>query len=80
MSRDQHSPASAHPEPSSTPTSTGTGKPPFLSQRTALILFMAVASGIGLGVLTFLAEKSYPTAIIAYHDCRGHHDGAQQAA
>jgi predicted phage tail protein len=36
-----------------------------LSQRTALILFIAVVSGIGIGVLTFFAEKSYPQAVLA---------------
>ncbi|MEV6162284.1 hypothetical protein AB0L71_10195 [Streptomyces sp. NPDC052052] len=34
-----------------------------LSQRTALIRFMAV--GIGIGVLTFLSEKSCLKAVIA---------------
>lgn len=65
MARDQHSPASAHPEPPSTPGSAPAGKPALLSQRTALILFIAVVSGIGIGVLTFFAEKSYPKAVIA---------------
>jgi hypothetical protein len=36
-----------------------------LSQRTALILFIAVSAGIGIGMLTFFAEKSYPKAVIA---------------
>lgn len=36
-----------------------------LTQRTALILFMAVGIGIGFGVLTFFAEKSYPKAVLA---------------
>nr|WP_167752296.1 hypothetical protein [Streptomyces sp. S501] len=33
-----------------------------MSQRTALILFIAVSAGIGIGIgmLTFFAEKSYP--------------------
>ncbi|MEU2462452.1 hypothetical protein ABZ604_33345 [Streptomyces sp. NPDC012473] len=34
-----------------------------MSQRTALILFIAVSAGIGM--LTFFAEKSYPKAVIA---------------
>ncbi len=60
MPRDPQSPSSAHPDPPSTPESTGVGKPTLLSQRTALILFMAIATGIGIGVLTFLSETSYP--------------------
>ncbi|MEH0400677.1 hypothetical protein QA789_34435 [Streptomyces sp. B21-088] len=38
-----------------------------MSQRTALILFIAVSAGIGIGIgmLTFFAEKSYPKAVIA---------------
>ncbi|MFF4402461.1 hypothetical protein [Streptomyces sp. NPDC001480] len=36
-----------------------------MSQRTALILFIAIGVGIGIGVLTFFAEKSYPKAVIA---------------
>ncbi|MFF0451667.1 hypothetical protein ACFYT4_35860 [Streptomyces sp. NPDC004609] len=36
-----------------------------MSQRTALILFIAVGVGVGFGVLTFFAEKSYPKAVIA---------------
>ncbi|MDN3297240.1 hypothetical protein QWM81_24990 [Streptomyces ficellus] len=36
-----------------------------MSQRTALILFIAVVVGIGVGVLTFFAEKSYPKAVLA---------------
>lgn len=65
MARDQHSPASAHPDPPSTPGSAPGGKPALLSQRTALILFIAVVVGIGVGVLTFFAEKSYPKAVLA---------------
>lgn len=65
MSRDQHSPASAHPDPPSTPGSVPGGKPALLSQRTALILFIAVSVGIGFGVLAFFAEKSYPKAVLA---------------
>ncbi|PKW12481.1 hypothetical protein SAMN05428944_0245 [Streptomyces sp. 1222.5] len=64
MPRDQHSPASAHPDPPSTPGPPPARKPPLLSQRTALILFIAVVGGIGVG-LTFLSEKSYPTAYLA---------------
>ncbi|MFI8170929.1 hypothetical protein ACIGAN_31935 [Streptomyces sp. NPDC085931] len=65
MSRDPHSPASAHPDPPGTPDPTPAGKPALLSQRTTLILFIAVVSGIGIGVLTFFAEKSYPKAVLA---------------
>lgn len=65
MARDQHSPASAHPDPPSTPGSAPQGKPALLSQRTALILFIAAGVGIGIGVLTFFAEKSYPKAVLA---------------
>ncbi|MGW1894215.1 hypothetical protein ACWCP6_28830 [Streptomyces sp. NPDC002004] len=36
-----------------------------MSQRTALILFIAAGVGIGVGVLTIFAEKSYPKAVIA---------------
>jgi hypothetical protein len=36
-----------------------------LSQRTALILFIAVVSRIGIGVLIFFAEKSHPKAVLA---------------
>ncbi|MET9648602.1 hypothetical protein [Streptomyces syringium] len=65
MSRDAHFPASAHPDPPSTPGAAPAGKPALLSQRTALILFIAVGVGIGIGMLTFFAEKSYPKAAIA---------------
>lgn len=67
MSRDRHSPASAHSDPPSTPGSAPAIKPALLSQRTALILFIAVSAGIGIGIgmLTFFAEKSYPKAVIA---------------
>ncbi|GHD81095.1 hypothetical protein GCM10010317_103930 [Streptomyces mirabilis] len=65
MSRDPHSPAFAHPDPPSTPGSAPAGKPALLSQRTALILFIAAGVGIGIGVLTFFAEKSYPKAVVA---------------
>ncbi|MGA5454405.1 hypothetical protein ACPCVO_48355 [Streptomyces umbrinus] len=34
-----------------------------MSQRTALILFIAVVTGVGFGVITFLAKKSYPDAV-----------------
>ncbi|MGP3777168.1 hypothetical protein ACTWJ8_40670 (plasmid) [Streptomyces sp. SDT5-1] len=36
-----------------------------MSQRSALILFIGVVFGIGVGVLTFFAEKSYPAAVLA---------------
>ncbi|MFJ8787412.1 hypothetical protein [Streptomyces sp. NPDC102476] len=36
-----------------------------MTQRTALILFMAVAIGVGIGVLTFFVNRSYPGAVIA---------------
>ncbi|GAA2331277.1 hypothetical protein GCM10010246_13040 [Streptomyces cuspidosporus] len=65
MARDQHSPTSTHPDPPSTPEPAPAGKLALLSQRTALILFIAVVSGIGVGVLTFFAEKSYPKAVLA---------------
>ncbi|MFJ9574761.1 hypothetical protein ACIRQF_00015 [Streptomyces sp. NPDC101191] len=65
MARDQHSPASAHPDPPRTPEPAPAVKPALLSQRTALILFIAVVSSIGIGVLTFFAEKSYPKAVLA---------------
>ncbi|MEU6102738.1 hypothetical protein [Streptomyces flaveolus] len=64
MPRDEHSPASAHPDPPSTPEPAA-GKPALLSVRTTLILFIAIAAGTGIGVLTFFAEKSVPKAIIA---------------
>ncbi|MDK1349091.1 hypothetical protein QNO09_38785 [Streptomyces sp. 378] len=62
MARDPHSPASVHPDPPSTPEPAPAGKPALLSQRTALILFIAL--GVGSGVLTFFAEKSYPKAVL----------------
>ncbi|MFI8944830.1 hypothetical protein [Streptomyces syringium] len=65
MSRDHDSPAPAHPDPPSTPGAAPAGKPALLSQRTALILFIAVGIGIGIGMLTFFAEKSYPKAVLA---------------
>lgn len=65
MPRDEHSPASAHPDPPSTPGPAPAGKPALLSQRTALIFFIAIVGGIGIGVLTFFAEKSYPKAFLA---------------
>lgn len=64
MPRDQHTPASAPSDPPSTPALTGPEKPALLSQRTTLILFIAIVSGIGVGMLSYLAEKSVPTAIL----------------
>ncbi|MEU1434475.1 hypothetical protein ABZ438_10295 [Streptomyces sp. NPDC005786] len=65
MTREAHSPASARPDPPSTPEPGPGGKPALLSQRTALILFIAVAIGVGVGVLTFFAEKPCPKAALA---------------
>ncbi|MFE3865502.1 hypothetical protein ACFXPT_34505 [Streptomyces goshikiensis] len=65
MTLDQRSPASAHPDPPSTPAPAHAVKPALLSQRTALILFIAVGIDIGIAVLTFFAEKSYPKAVLA---------------
>ncbi len=46
----------------STPEPVPTAKQALLSQRTALILFIAVGIGIGIGMLTFFAaEKSHPS-------------------
>jgi hypothetical protein len=63
--RDPHSPPRTRPDPPDAPDTAPTEKPALLSQRTALILFMALCAGIGIGVLTFLAKKSYPEAVIA---------------
>ncbi|MGZ2361734.1 hypothetical protein LRE75_34525 [Streptomyces sp. 372A] len=38
---------------------------PLLSQRAAIILTMAVAGGIGVGVLTYSSERSLAKAAIA---------------
>ncbi|MFC8536720.1 MULTISPECIES: hypothetical protein [Streptomyces] len=38
---------------------------PLLSQRAALILFMAVVIGIGIGVLTYSSERSLAKATFA---------------
>lgn len=65
MSRDHRSPASARPDRPSAPDPTPEGKPPFLSQRTALILFMAVGIGVGVGLLTFFARNHPAVAVIA---------------
>ena len=68
MPREPHSPASPHldpPGPQDTPGLTPPARPALLSQRTALILFVAIVGGIGIGVLTFFAEKSYPKAVLA---------------
>ncbi|UKL07422.1 hypothetical protein [Streptomyces sp. NBU3104] len=40
-------------------------EPKLLSQRTALILFIAVTAGGVIGVLTFLLDKSYWAAALA---------------
>ncbi len=65
MTRDPQSPASAQPEPPSTPASIPAGRPALLPQRTALILFISVAVGVGIGVLTYFANRSYPGAVLA---------------
>ncbi|MFE9738577.1 hypothetical protein [Streptomyces sp. NPDC006477] len=65
MARDPHSPLPTHPDPPHAPATAPTENPALLSQRTALILFMALCAGIGIGVLTFLAKRSYPEAVIA---------------
>jgi hypothetical protein len=65
MARDPHLPTSAHPDPPSAPRPAPAGRPTFLSQRTALILYIAVSAGVAIGVLTFFAKKSYPDAVLA---------------
>jgi hypothetical protein len=42
----------------------GGPQPPF-STRGALILLLATCCGVGVGVLTFMARKSLPEAILA---------------
>ncbi|MGW9453781.1 hypothetical protein [Streptomyces sp. NPDC055632] len=54
----------AQPYPPSTPEPDPGRKPPFLSQRTLPILFIATCAGIGAGVLTFLVNKSQPEAVL----------------
>ncbi|WP_030222977.1 hypothetical protein [Streptomyces bikiniensis] len=58
-------PAPAQPHPPSTPEPDSGRRPPFLSQRTVLILFISVCVGIGADVLTFLVSKSQPGAVLA---------------
>ncbi|MFI9729513.1 hypothetical protein [Streptomyces sp. NPDC052092] len=41
------------------------GTPALLSQRTTLIPFIALVSGIGIGVLIIFAEQSYPEVVLA---------------
>lgn len=38
---------------------------PLLSVRSALILLMAILSGIGAGILTHAAGQPWPTAVLA---------------
>ncbi len=38
---------------------------PLLSQRAALILFMAVVIGVSIGALTYSSERSLPKATLA---------------
>ncbi|WP_432168162.1 hypothetical protein [Streptomyces sp. bgisy031] len=53
----------APPSPQNMPAPPPPEKPPLLSLRTAVILFMAAATGVGIGALTFVTTKSYPEAI-----------------
>ncbi|MFF1736540.1 hypothetical protein [Streptomyces sp. NPDC058247] len=66
MARDQYSPMPVQPNlpsPQNMPAPPPPEKPPLLSLRTAVILFMAAATGIGIGALTFATTKSYPEAV-----------------
>lgn len=65
MPRDHRSPASARPDRLSAPEPAPGGRPPLLSQRAALILFMAVSIGVGVGVLTLFAGNHPAMAVIA---------------
>lgn len=65
MPREHRSPASARPDRPSAPEPTPEGKPPFLSQRTALILCMAVSIGGSVGLLTLSAGSKPAVAVIA---------------
>ncbi|MGW2267503.1 hypothetical protein [Streptomyces sp. SCA2-2] len=64
MSRDHHFPAFARPDRPSAPDPTPEGKPPFLSQRTALISFMAVSIGVGIGLPTFFVRNHPAVAVV----------------
>jgi hypothetical protein len=45
--------------------SPATGKPPLLSPRSALILLLAICSGLVVGALTKMAGKSVAEAVLA---------------
>lgn len=49
----------------STPEPAPTARPALFSLRTAVILFMAAVVGVGVGVVTYFAKRSYPEAVLA---------------
>jgi hypothetical protein len=52
--------------PTGTPsTSGGHGKPPFMPQRTMLILLVSFVCGVIIGSLTFLAYRNTAAAVLA---------------
>nr|WSS73247.1 hypothetical protein OG491_35620 [Streptomyces sp. NBC_01175] len=52
------------PTPAQPPAPIPGEKPALLTQRTTLILFIALCVGVGVGVLSFFANKPYPEAVI----------------
>ncbi|MGW0929033.1 hypothetical protein [Streptomyces sp. NPDC002644] len=55
-----HSPTSARPEP---PDAGVPSEPPLLSAHAAVVFLAAVVSGLVMGGLMFLHDKSVPTAV-----------------
>jgi drug/metabolite transporter (DMT)-like permease len=41
------------------------GRQPLLGLRSAIVLLLGVLTGIGAGVLTYLAQRSLPAAVLA---------------
>ncbi|MEV6595161.1 hypothetical protein [Streptomyces acidicola] len=41
------------------------GSQPLLGLRSAIVLLLGVLTGIGAGMLTYLAQRSWPAAVLA---------------
>jgi hypothetical protein len=67
MSRDPHlhSPTSARPEPPDPASAVTPSETPLLSLHAAVVFLTAVISGLIMGGIMFLHDKSVPTAVAA---------------
>ncbi|MGW0607763.1 hypothetical protein [Streptomyces sp. NPDC002640] len=65
MARDPHphSPTSARPEPPEPADAGIPSEPPLLSVHAAVVFLAAIISGLVMGGLMFLHDKSVPTAV-----------------